>query len=369
MEQARVATLSLNLRSSPNGPVLGVLHENDVVAITGAMEGGWLPVSATIGGKTMAGFASAAFLAREMPAPAIAVAGTAIPIPDDAAHPVTLVRNVAVGPDGSHFASAQHVGFYARGVTGLETYIAAQGATLVQTPSVLRVLAAVAQNEGPLEAINTYDNSFLSAGFQQWTLGQGTDPGELPVLLSRLAAADTAAFADCFGRYSLGATATGRTGFFTLGGARIDDAATKEQFRSKEWVYRFWRAGHHPSMRAAQIGLAAERITTVRGLPVHGHTAGAWLSSEHGVALLLDEHVNRPSHLPGTLENAVAELLQGGVPDDPALWTQDNEDALIRAYVGARDKTTMTDPMRRALRIAAFVLAGKLSDAAGSFVP
>jgi hypothetical protein len=232
---------------------------------------------------------------------------------------------------------------------------------------MLRVLAAVAQNEGPLEAINSYDNSFLSAGFQQWTMGPGDDPGELAVLLTRLAALDAAAFFDCFGRYALDARSTGPTGILTLDGNEINNAAAKAQFRSKEWAYRFWRASHHPSLRTAQIRLAADRIGVARALPVRGHTAASWLTSEHGVALLLDEHVNRPGHLPGTLATAVDELVAGGSPDDPARWGPNEEAALIRRYADARGRTTMTDPMGRANRIAAAVLAGKLSDARNSF--
>jgi len=369
MDQARVAALSLNLRSRPNGPVLGVLNENDVVAVTGAAEGNWLPISAAIRGKVVMGFAASAFLERETPAPTVVAGSIAIPIADDQAHPVTVAGNVAIGPDGSHFASACKVGFYAKGVIGLETYIAAEGVALVQTPSVLRVLIAVARNEGPLEAINSYDNSFMSAGFQQWTLGPKNDPGELPVLLARVAATDATAFSDCFGRYALGAKANGgRSGFLSLAGTAVISADAKEQFRSKEWAYRFWRAGHHPSFRTAQVSLAAERIGIARALPVRGHTAASWLTSEHGVALLLDEHVNRPGHLPGTLEEAVDELVSSGSPDDPARWGQNEEAMLIRAYAEARTRTSMTDPVGRANRLAASRMAGKLSDARGSFV-
>jgi hypothetical protein len=369
MDQARVAAVSLNLRSRPNGPVLGVLNENDIVAVTGAAEGDWLPVSATIGGKVVTGFASGAYLALETPAPAVVAGSIAIPIADDSTHPVTLAGNVAIGPDGSHFASGHNGGFYAKGVTGLETYIAAEGVALVQTPSVLRVLVAVAQNEGPLEAINSYDNSFLSAGFQQWTLGPDNEPGELPVLLARLAAIDPTAFSDCFGRYALGTKANGsHTGFVSLAGTAVASTAAKAQFRSKEWAYRFWRAGHHPSFRTAQVSLAAERIGIARALKVRGHTAASWLTSEHGVALLLDEHVNRPGHLPGTLEKAVDQLVSSGSPDDPARWGQNEESMLIRAYADARTRTSMTDPVGRAKRLTASMLAGKLSDARGSFV-
>jgi hypothetical protein len=366
MDQARVASPSLNLRSSPAGPVLAVLHENDVVAITGVATGIWLPVSISLRSKIVAGFAASAYLARETPAPALKVATSVVPIPDDAAHPLTVSGNMAIAPgrDGTRFASVCRAGFYARGETELETYIAAQGTALVHTKSVLRVLAAVAQNEGPLEAVNSYDDAFLSAGFQQWTLGSDDDPGELAVLLGRLEVADAAAFADCFGRYKLGVKVTGRTGFLTLAGTPVATEAGKAQFRSKEWAYRFWRAGWHPSMRAAQVGMGSDRIGLARALPVLGHPAGEWLTSEQGVALLLDEHVNRPGHVSDTLEAAVKAVSA----QSPAGWGNQEEVLLIRAYVDARADTNMTDPMGRANRIAAWVQAGKLSDARGSFV-
>src|SRR5690606_19844095 len=43
-----------------------------------------------------------------------------------------------------------------------------------------RVLEATAENEGALDAINTWDNAFLSFGMFQWTAGQAGQPGELP---------------------------------------------------------------------------------------------------------------------------------------------------------------------------------------------
>ncbi len=365
MDQARVAALSLNLRSSPSGPVLAVLHENDVVRITGAADGSWLPVSTSLAGKTVAGFAATAYLARETEAPAVTVTNSTVPIPDDAAHPVTVAGNVAVGPAGPRFASVYHAGFYAKGETGLNTYFAAQGTALAHTKSVLRVLAAVAQNEGPLESVNSYDDAFLSAGFQQWTLGAESAAGELPVLLARLGATDAAAFADCFGRYKLGTKVTGHTGFLTLADTPVDTAEGKTQFRSKEWAYRFWRAGWHPSMRAAQVSLAADRIGIARALPVLTLRAADWLTSEQGVALLVDEHINRPSHVSETLERALNTVSASS----PEAWGNEEEALLIRAYVNARASTNMTDPMGRANRIAAWVQAGKLSDARGSFVP
>lgn len=47
------------------------------------------------------------------------------------------------------------------------------------TDSILRVMAAVSQNEGKLEAVNTYDNSFMTFGMFQWTISAGREKGDL----------------------------------------------------------------------------------------------------------------------------------------------------------------------------------------------
>lgn len=43
--------------------------------------------------------------------------------------------------------------------------------------SQINVITAVSQNEGNLEAINTWDNAFLTFGMFQWTIGTGTSKG------------------------------------------------------------------------------------------------------------------------------------------------------------------------------------------------
>ena len=51
-----------------------------------------------------------------------------------------------------------------------------------------RAICKVAHNEssGAFEALNTYDNAFLSAGLFNWTLGKDGDKGELPGICSTL---------------------------------------------------------------------------------------------------------------------------------------------------------------------------------------
>jgi hypothetical protein len=202
-------------------------------------------------------------------------------------------------------------------------------------------------------------------------LGEAAAAGELPALLKRLQAADTQAYEECFGRYGLGVSMGGTSGYLTLNGDVANAPAKKETFRSITWAYRFWRACHHPSLRAAQVAFGAARTGIACGLPLNTQpgTTSTWLTSEQGAALLLDEHVNRPSHVCDTLEHAIADVLAKGAENDPTLWGDREEAQLIHAYTTRRDDSNMTDPAGRAQRIAQSVLAGKLSDKRGSFLP
>ena len=220
-------------------------------------------------------------------------------------------------------------------------------------------------NEGGLEAINTYDGCHLSFGIFQWTAGLGDAPGELPHLLAALRSADETAFHECFGRYGLDVAISGATAQLLLRGVPFRTSQEKDALRDVGWAYRFWRAGHHPSMRACQFDLAASRIELFLNEPTAGRPVRDWLSSELGIALVLDEHVNRPGHVPGTLGSAVAAI--GAASTDPSSWSKGDEGRLIDAYLEARATTSMTDSQKRAEEITHFVRQGQLSDARASF--
>jgi hypothetical protein len=103
---------------------------------------------------------------------------------------------------------------------------------------------------------------------------------------------------------------------------------------------------------------------------VSGRPLNAWISSELGIAQLLDEHTNRPGHVPGTLKLGLQALF-GDNPPDPSGWTNADEQKLLAAYIKARNartKSKMTDTEARAERIEAMAKQGKLSAARGSFV-
>lgn len=320
------------------------------------------PAAAPPAGPGLAATAAAAA------APATPAAPANLPPADDAAHPASVSGKKAIGPGGKAFATVHRQGFFTIGLTTLDGWLAARPQQPAVSPSVLRVMKAVSINEGRLEAVNSWDNSFLSFGILQWTSGSAGGEGELPALLNHLLKADPAAYQECFGRYGLGvkvASSVSTTGMLTLDNALLDGAAKKEQLRGVAWAYRFWRAGHHDAVRLAQFSWAAARINRFLNANAAGRPVRAWITSELGIAQLLDEHTNRPGHVPGSLALGIAAIGAG----DPTGWKTADEQRLIDAYLKARHartKSRMTDTVDRAKRIADLV-PGKLSAERGSF--
>lgn len=321
-----------------------------------------------IGAKPAVAIAPAAPPPPAMPPTAVA-ATAALPPPDTDARRPRVESGIAFGPDGTRFASRFKAGFFTRGRTTVSQWLTASGGTAGLSPSLARVVAASCENEGGLEAINSYDNAHLSFGICQWTVGVGTAPGELATLLRRFKASDAAAYQDCFGRYALEpAPGPARAaGFLLLDGRQLDTAAEKDVLRQVEWAYRFWRAGHHPALRTCQIAHAADRTSDFLDKVTASRPLREWLTSELGIALIFDEHVNRPGHVPGTLKQAIAGLAADA--RDCSKWTNGEERDLIARYLRARNATNMTSSEERGAAIAAMVAKQKLSDARGSFVP
>jgi len=238
-------------------------------------------------------------------------------------------------------------------------------------------MQAVSVNEGRLEAINTFDNAFLTFGTFQWTAGVGSGAGELPALVARLKQANNDVFNQLFGTSGLGIASLSNTpgqppgGFFSLNGAPVRTAADKEnKLRTLARAFQFYRAGHHDLMRQVEIEQAASRIDLFyrdASHRVRGRFIADFVTSEFGVALLLDEHVNRPGHVPGTLAGAVNQLISIIGKDDPATWTDQDERRLTDIYIQKRNQTNMTDSQNRADRIRQAVSAGLASDGRGSF--
>jgi hypothetical protein len=238
-------------------------------------------------------------------------------------------------------------------------------------------MQAVSANEGRLEAINTWDNAFLTFGALQWTVGAKDAEGELAALLNRIKATASDVFTDYFGQYGLdvGPIATGPgvvpTGSLLLNGRRLATPADKGRLRDVDWAYRFYRAGHDRTVRRIQVEHAVSRLATFYSEPrkgIKGRLVSDYVRSEYGVALLLDQHVNRPGHVPATLRQGVDELEQHTDVAHPELWTDHEERELLDLYLERRAMTNMTDSVKRGDAIKSAVRQGVISERRGSFV-
>ena len=244
------------------------------------------------------------------------------------------------------------------------------------TTSVMRIMAAVSQNEGKLEAVNTYDNSFMTFGMFQWTVGAQTDKGELAALLKKIKDQKPHTFYQCFGQYDLDVSDkhTGTTtGYLSLRGRLLRSPRRKERLRHNDWVIRFWKAGQDPDVQAIEIEHAASRLKNFywkNSFRVKGHLLSELITSELGVALILDNHVNRPGFIKPCIEKAMEKTDLS----NPSSWTSAEERQLIDAYLDIR-KTyrwtkvpAMTHAEKRAARTLKLFEADKLDGERGSFV-
>lgn len=289
-------------------------------------------------------------------------------------------RSVTVsdGVDTKEFGK-HRLGLFTYGDLSIEAFIAGNRAALKakgMTDSGLNIMIGVSANEGNLDAINTWDRAFMSFGCFQWTLGVDGEQGELPALFRKIKAADADVFQRFFGVHGIDVwSGAGDThGHLTLHGDVIDSAPLKEQFRAPEWCFRFWKAGQNEVVQAASVDHAYSRIKTFARSPeyrVHGHDIADIVTSEFGMALVLDNHVNRPAFVAGCLSEAVSAA--GLTNKDPEDWSTGDERTMIEHYLVIRQtnrsETTgpMTDARARGERTQNYLNRGLISDRRGSF--
>lgn len=277
--------------------------------------------------------------------------------------------------DGNH---KKRFGKYSQGlyITGDQkpaAFVAAHAdrlRALKITQSEINVMIAVAENEGNLDAINTWDNAFLSFGLFQWTAGQGAAKGELPALLARIKDEDRDLFDKYCGQHGLDVaeiTPGPVHGYFSLRGTTLKSTTAKAQLRQAPWAFYFWLAGQDPEIQALEIKHAVARLDqfydTDRYRVDNKFRVRDLVTSEYGVGLILDQHVNRPAHVRTSLEKA---LEQTGLTD-PGGWGTAEERRLINAYLKIRATTSMTDPEKRARVTKKYLTNGIISNQRGSF--
>lgn len=269
-------------------------------------------------------------------------------------------------------------GVYTRGYQNVVNHIQTYRDKLVNldiTEPSMAVVESVAKNEGNLDAINTYDRGFVSLGIFQWTLGSGSGAGELAALLKKIKTTYPHAFRVFFQNFGLDASEDTNTtyGYLTYNGRLISEPYLKDQFREPEWAFRFWRAAQNVDVQSIQVKHALDRLKNFYwkdNFKVNGYGLNEVITSSYGVALLLDNHVNRPAWVDNCVELAMTTT---GLTDSPENWTDAEENRLIEAYLKIREDYTengyapMTKARERARGMAADVRQGLLSDQRGSF--
>jgi LysM repeat protein len=246
-------------------------------------------------------------------------------------------------------------------------------ASLNLSTSEINTLLATSQNEGNLDSINTWDNSYLSWGMFQWTMGPLTDAGELPSLLKLIKEKQPAGFKTFFGDFGIDiAPATGNvTGFITLNNVVQNTDARKTAFRNNNWALRFALAGMEPSICAIQVLHAINRFNRfyfVQDPDFGGLSINDMLSSEYAASLLLDQHVNRPGHVKAVV---AAALKQAGITPQQMVNSSDADELkVINKYLAIRKtfgKSPMTNSDTRAKVVKNFLDKGLISAKKRSF--
>ncbi len=242
------------------------------------------------------------------------------------------------------------------------------------TDSAMNVMLSVSENEGNLDAINAYDNAIMTFGMFQWTIGVGQAEGELPALLKKIKLAAPETFEKHYGRNGLDVTEkTGtKTGYFTLHGNTLRKKVSKEALRSPTWAFYLWKSGQDPVVQSIEVQHALSRINTFyrsSGYQVDGHDIADVITSEYGIGLVLDNHVNRPGYIKRCLQKAVEQA--GLIGSNPKNWDTAQENAVIEVYLKIREtfgRFPMTHAANRAKVTKKYVDQGVISNERGSFM-
>jgi len=267
-------------------------------------------------------------------------------------------------------------GLYRVGLQEPETFIANHREKLQAvdlTDSEVNVILATSENEENMDAVNTWDNQFISFGMFQWSAGGPGKPGELPALLQVVKDRYPDDFQHYWAQFGLDVAQVGRkTGWFTYRGKKLGSEADKAMLREPIWAYRFARAGADIEVRAAQIVHACNRINQfyfVKSSQLEGYALADLITSEYGVALLLDNHVCRPGYVRACVAAALkrsrltAAAMAGGRDEE--------ERRVLNNYLEIREtygKWPMTDARQRAAVTRGYVVDGIISEKRGSFI-
>ncbi|MDF0489986.1 hypothetical protein PX554_17770 [Sphingomonas sp. H39-1-10] len=256
-----------------------------------------------------------------------------------------------------------------------------------------RVISRMADNEGRLDSVQSYDNQIVTVGSMQKTINpQGR--GEFARQVFEFSQSNPDAYASLFTEQGWSVENSGKgtgdgayTMSLTVDGTKMTgnalSAYIKDEQHPDHWMTALsplQNAGRDAAFQAKQIGDFVARLDSalakVPASAVKGQSytrpISAYVTSEQGAALVLDESVNRPAHVPNTFGKALDAFFADNpkAERDPTLWTAAQratyEPRIVSKYEAQRLVSRMTDPDQRAAHI-----TGKgttLSADPGSFV-
>ena len=250
-------------------------------------------------------------------------------------------------------------------------------------PSEQRVICRMAMNEGKLDAVQAYDNQTVSAGAMQKTVNAG-GTGELAKQVYDFSQANPAKYQSLFSDKGWTVAHTGKgakgddyTMTFSPDGKPRTPAETRAYIKDRSapdhWnkaLVPLLQAGRDPDFQAQQLGDFKSRLdeaigtvprgTTykaVKGGTPYTHPISDYVTSEQGVALVLDQHVNRPNSVATSFGRALDAFYAANpkAPADPTTWTADRraeyEPKIVSDYQAQRKGSGMTDSDGRYGRI------------------
>ncbi len=245
--------------------------------------------------------------------------------------------------------------------------------SLKMSGSEVNALLATSENAENLDAVNTWDNSFMSWGMFQWTLGQGENAGELAALLKSVKEKQAASFKAFFGDFGLDVSAdtNNTTGYLLLNGKKLKTVDAKEALTNNNWALRFALAGQEPSICAVQVLHAINRFNTFYFSPLDklsGFSLNQLLSSEYAASLLLDQHVNRPGHVIDVVNVALQQT--SITAQELSSGNDELELKVLKKYIEIRKafgKSPMTNSDIRATIVKKYLDKDLISSKIGSF--
>lgn len=267
-------------------------------------------------------------------------------------------------------------GIFRQGVHNTEKFIQENPAILTDlkiSKSEVNALLATSENEGNLDAVNTWDNSFMSFGMFQWTLGAGDAQGELPALVKLVKEKYPDVFVQFCGQFGVDVSAdTNNTyGYLIYNNKKVNSAADKQFFRSNIVAYRFAAAGMDARVCAVEILHAINRFNLFyfnETDKLGGNSLFSLLSSEFAAALFLDNHVNRPDYLWPSVAKAISNA---GLSFEQLKNGGDKEEMkVINQYLNIREtfgSSPMTNAKNRAAVTKRYLDAGRISASKDSF--